>query len=238
MGIYRIAEVLGLDKKYISFEIPGVNHFIWLTRFYYKGEDAYPLLDEWARKEAPKYWERCPSSDSLGPKPVDLYMKFGLFPIGDTCTPGGGAWPYWYHVDEETERRWKEDPARWWERYFKGLKARVDRILRTAKDLSIKVTETFSPRKSKESIVSLIESLACDISRIFQVNILNVGSFVPGIPQDFEVEIPALVSKRGIQGMRTTGLPKFIIAYIIRDRIAPVEIELEAYESSDKELLL
>jgi len=102
----------------------------------------------------------------------------------------------------------------------------------------LKVTKAFPPRKSNKSVISLIESIACDIPRVFQVNILNVGSFVPGIPQDFEVEIPALVSKRGIQGIRTTGLPKRIIAHIYRDRIAPVEIELEAYESGDKDLLL
>ena len=238
MGIYHIAEVLGLEKEHISFEIPGVNHFVWLTRFYYKGEDAYPLLDEWIEKEAPKYWEKCPPSNDLGPKPVDLYRKFGLFPIGDTCTPGGGTWPYWYHVDEETERRWKEDPAGWWRRYFKGLEAQVNKIFEVARDQSVKVTKVFPPVKSGESIVSLVESLACDIPRVFQVNILNVGSFVPGVPQDFEVEIPALVSKRGIQGIRTTGLPKPIISYILRDRVAPVEVELEAYESGDKDLLL
>ncbi len=237
-GIYSIAEILGLEKKHISFEIPGVNHFIWLTRFYYKGEDAYPLLDEWLRKEAPSYWEKCPPSSGLGPKAADLYKRFGLFPIGDTCTPGGGSWPYWYHIDKETEKRWKENPAKWWNEYFKGLKVRVNKILKVARNPSLKVTKAFPPRKSNKSVISLIESIACDIPRVFQVNILNVGSFIPGIPQDFEVEIPALVSKRGIQGIRTTGLPKRIIAHIYRDRIAPVEIELEAYESGDKDLLL
>ena len=84
----------------------------------------------------------------------------------------------------------------------------------------------------------LIESLAFDVPRVLQVNILNTGSYVPGIPQDFEVEVPALVSKKGIQGIRTTGLPKRILSYLLRDRIAPVEIELEAYESGDKDMLL
>ncbi|RLF22416.1 MAG: alpha-glucosidase/alpha-galactosidase [Thermoprotei archaeon] len=238
MGVYHIAEVLGLERRYLSFEAPGVNHFIWLTKFYYKGEDAYPLLDEWIEKKAPEYWEKCSPSDDLGPKAVDLYRRFGLFPIGDTCTPGGGAWPYWYHVDDETERRWKEDPARWWNEYFKGLERQVSRIFEIARDSSLKITKIFPPKRSEGSVIALIESLACDIPRIFQVNILNIGTSVPSIPQDFEVEIPALVSKRGVQGIRTTALPKPIIAHILRDRVAPVEVELEAYERGDKDLLL
>ncbi|MCD6445112.1 alpha-glucosidase/alpha-galactosidase [Candidatus Bathyarchaeota archaeon] len=238
MGVYHIAEVLGLERAHIEFEAPGVNHFIWLTRFTYRGEDAYPLIDEWVEKRAAEYWKRCPLSDGLGPKPVDLYRRFGLFPIGDTCTPGGGSWPYWYHVDEETERRWRENPSEWWSGYFEWIKQRVDRIFEVAEDLSVKVTEVFPPRKSAESIVSLIESIACHIPRVFQVNIPNRGDLVPGVPRDFEVEVPALVDKHGIHGLKTEGLPKPVIAYLLRDRVAPVEVELEAYEAGDRGLLL
>jgi len=238
-GIYRLADLLGLEREHISYQIPGVNHFIWLTHFYYKGEDAYPFLDDWIEREAPKYWAKCPPSDSQGPKAVDLYKKFGVFPIGDTCTPGGGSWPWWYHVDDETERRWKEDPKKWWgigerPRAYK----RVEELIKVSKDASIRVTDVFPPRRSGEIIVPLVESIACDIPRVLQVNIMNNGDFIPGIPRDFEVEVPALVSKRGIQGIKTDGLPKSLIAYILRDRVAPVEVELEAYESGSRELLL
>ena len=238
-GIYHIAEVLGLERERISFQIPGVNHFIWLTHFYYRGEDSYPLLDEWIEKEAPEYWEKCSPSSGLGPKAVDLYKRFGVFPIGDTCTPGGGSWPWWYHTDDETEKRWKEDPKKWWgigepPRSYK----RVEELIKVASDPSIKVTGILPPQRSGEIIVPLVESIACDIPRVFQVNIMNTGDFVPGVPRDFEVEVPALASKRGVQGIKTDGLPKPLIAYILRDRVAPVEVELEAYESGSKERLL
>lgn len=238
-GIYHIAEVLGLERERISFQIPGVNHFVWLTHFYYRGEDSYPLLDEWIEKEAPEYWEKCSPSSGLGPKAVDLYKRFGVFPIGDTCTPGGGSWPWWYHTDDETEKRWKEDPKKWWgigetPRSYK----RVEELIKVASDPSIKVTSILPLQRSGEIIVPLVESIACDIPRVFQVNIMNTGDFVPCVPKDFEVEVPALVSKRGVQGIKTDGLPKPLIAYILRDRVAPVEVELEAYESGSKERLL
>ncbi len=107
-----------------------------------------------------------------------------------------------------------------------------------SRDSSVKVTEVFPPHKSGETMVPLVESIACDIPRVLITNIQNTGDFVPGVPRDFEVEIPTLVSKRGIQGIKTDGLPGPLISYILRDRVAPVEVELEAYEKGDRELLL
>jgi len=237
-GIYHIAKVLGLEREDINFQIPGVNHFVWLTHFYYKGEDAYPILDKWIGKEAEKYWEKCSFCDQMGPKPADLYRRFGIFPIGDTGNPGGGTWPWWYHTDDEIEKKWKEDPKKWYDGYFVGGEIEIKQMTKVAKNASIKVTNVYPPRKSDEIIVPLVESIACDIPRVLQVNIPNTANFVPGVPQDFEVEIPALVSKRGIQGIKTDGLPKPLISCILKDRVAPVEVELEAYENASREILL
>jgi len=238
-GVYHIAELLGLNGDRLEYQIPGVNHFIWLTRFRHEGKDAYPLLDEWIEKEAPKYWRQCQPSDDIGPKAVDLYERFGVFPIGDTCTPGGGSWPWWYHVDDDTERRWKEDPKGWWRWIFEP--SREDGFMETlkvAEDQSAKVTNVFPAERSGESMISIIESMACDIPRTFQVNILNGGDLVPGVPRDFEVEVPARVSKKGVVGIRADPLPRSLVQYILRDRVAPVEIELEAYETGSGERLL
>ncbi|MGQ9596274.1 MAG: family 4 glycosyl hydrolase [Thermoproteota archaeon] len=237
-GVYHMAEALGLEESKVSFEIPGVNHFIWLTGFTYDGKNAFPLLDEWIARRSEKYWEKIGPSSDLGPKAVDLYRRFGVFPIGDTCTPGGGSWPWWYHVDEATERGWREDPNAFWEGFFSYGRRTVEEIIGLSKDDSIGVTSVFPPEKSGEIIVPIIESIACDIPRVFQVNIINSEGLVPGVPMDFEVEVPGKVSKRGIQGIRVNGLPKPLIAYVLRDRVAPVEMELEAYESSSRERLL
>jgi alpha-galactosidase len=237
-GVYQLAEVLGLDREHLSFEIPGVNHFVWLTHLYYQGKDAFPLLDRWIEEEAPQYWKQCRPSSGLGPQAIALYRRFGAFPIGDTCTPGGGSWPWWYHADDETEKRWQEDPEGWWRRYFAHLEEDVAEIKQVAADASVKVTDHFPPEMSGEVMVPLIESMVCDIPRVLIANIINSGNFVPGVPPDFEVEIPTLVSRRGVQGIQTKGLPKPLQAYILRDRVGPVNLELEAYGTGRKELLL
>jgi alpha-galactosidase len=237
-GVYRLADVLGLDREKLTFEIPGVNHTVFLTHAYHDGQDVFPLIDAWIENEAPSYWETCPPSDYLGPVAVDLYRRFGVFPIGDTCNPGGGSWPWWYHTDAQTERRWHEDPAAWWARHFSRGTERVAEIERAALDATRPVSEAFPPEHSGEVMVPMIESIACDVPRVLIGNVLNSGDFVPGIPRDFAVEIPTLVSRRGIEGIQTKGLPDAVLAQIWRDRVGPVTIELAAYDKGSRERLL
>ena len=236
-AVYRIADLLGLDRQYLTYQIPGVNHFVWLTHLYYKGESVIPLLDQWIENDAPAYWETCKPSDFMGPVAVDLYKRFGVFPIGDTCNPGGGSWPYWYHVDDATEKRWHESPSGWYSDYFGWLASNIQRIKQAGDDPLNQVMEVFPPKFSGEVMVPMIEALACDIPRVLVGNIPNSGDFVPGVPRNCSVEIPTLCSKRGIQGIKTDGLPEALTAHILRDRIAPVEVELEAYETGSKKLL-
>jgi alpha-galactosidase len=237
--VYHVAEMLGYAREHLTFEIPGVNHFVWLTKAFYKGEDIFPRLNEFFANEAQEYWRtHGKPSSGLGPAAFDLYQRYGAFPIGDTCTPGGGAWPWWYHTDEATEKRWQEDPAGWWQRYFNHLTEEIAEIRHVSGDHNLRVTDHFPPQKSKEVIVPLLESLACDIPRVIITNIFNTGNFVPGVPADFQVEIPTLVSKHGVQGIQTAPLPTALQAYILRDRVAPVNVELEAFATGRKDLLL
>ncbi len=238
-GVYHLAKVLGLEREHISFEIPGVNHSVWLTQFFYKGENAFPLIDRWLAEKSEAYWQQQPQrSSGVGPKPFDLYKRFGAFPIGDTANPGGGTWPWWYHTDDITEQRWLEDPQAWWDGYFRHCQEEVAEIRRVVADRSLKVSEYYPPKASGEVMVPMIESLACDIPRTLIANIFNTGNFVPGIPADFEVEIPTLVSKRGVQGIQTGGLSTPLLSYILAERVAPVNLELEALATGSKQLLL
>jgi alpha-galactosidase len=237
-GVYHIARVLGLEREHLTFELPGVNHFIWLTKLFYKGQNAMPLLDRWIAEEAPHYWQTCGTGNELGPKKVDLYRRVGAYPIGDTAGDGGGSWGWWYHADDATERRWHENPGAFWQRFFSGGEQEVAEIGQISADPAARVTEHFPPKMSGETIVPMVEALLCDTPRVIISNIPNSGEFVPGVPRDFQVEVPALVSRRGIQGIQTSGLPPAALAHLLRDCVAPVNLELAAYEARDRTLLL
>lgn len=236
--IRKIVASMGLDMDKVSCQIPGLNHFVWLNEFYYEGKPAFPLLDQWIEEKSKEYFASCEYCDFLGPKPVDLYRRYGVFPIGDTANPGGGTWGYEYHSDKEVQKSWKEDPDAWFDGYFDSSAERLAQIEAAAYDETKSVRELIDCEKSHEPMVPLIESLACGVERVIVVNVLNDRNYVPGIPADFEVEVPALCGSFGISPIATKPLPKPILALALRDRVAPVEMELAAYENHDKQLLI
>ncbi len=237
-GVYHLADALGLSHAGLTFEIPGLNHFVWLTRCYHDGKEVFPLLDAWIKSTAPEYWKTCGPGDPVGPKAVDLYQRYGVFPIGDTGSWGGGSWGWWYHTDEQTERHWREDPPAQWNEHFERSDQKVAAIQRIGTEPAARVMEAFPPQHSHEVIVPMIESIACDIPRVLIGNVANMGGYVSGLPHDFAVEVPTHVSARGVQPIQTTPLPPAVIAHALRDYIAPVNIELEAYEKHSRKLLL
>ncbi len=226
--IFHVAELMGLDKSKVTFEVGGVNHFLWLTSFGYDGQDAYPMLDAFIKENPEK----------IGKKIADLYRRFGLFPLGDTPSAGGGAWGWEYHTDDEIEEQFGDKPYDWYQWYFGECDEQVAKIKAAVEDRSVKVSEVFSSLPSAEPMIPLMEGLAFDTNNIVVVNILNDGGYMKGIPLDYQVEISARINKSGVHPIHNNGLPKPILAHLYRDRIAPVEVELAAFENHSRELLV
>jgi alpha-galactosidase len=237
-GVYGMARTLGLDPAKVEWQAYGINHFIWLTKFTYEGRDAYPILDAWIENEAEAYWasDKCDISDHEGRKAVDVYKRLGLFPIGDTVTPGGGAKFDVYHRDPEVARRWQEDPHGWMERHIKHVFAAVEQFKKVAEDPSIRVTDVYPTTRTNETNVAIMDALVNDKPSIFQVNIPNKGC-IPGIADDVAVEIPALVSASGIQGLHVDPLPRPIMVHTM-DCIQRMERNVQTFQSRDRGMLL
>lgn len=236
-GTHRAVDIMncmGLDMNQVEYEVPGVNHFVWLSKFKYKGENAFPLLEKWMDENMEKYRDY-----DIGPKAYDLYKRFGAWPIGDTATPGGNSWPYWYHTDDSLNQKWDEDPRSWFDKvYFGPTKAVVDQLMTVAKDESLKVTSVYPPEKSGEPIIPIIESLAFNIPRVIIINVMNTDEYLEGIPKDFQVEVPCLINGKGCFPMHQESLNKPILAYALRDKVAPYEMELAAFNEGSYDLLL
>lgn len=235
---HKIAEQMGYDRHAIQYQIPGVNHFVWMHRARLNGEDFFPILDRWIEEKGEDYWKTCPISAPLGKKRIDFYKKHGVVGIGDTISWTGASWPWWYHSDDQVEASFGEaTPMDGWNSYFDGVEKNARDIIELAADPERKVSDFLPKLEGDDLMVPLVESLASDIPRVLIVNTLNRGALVPGIPEDFEVEVPALCDRGGIHPIQTDPLPRHIIAHILRDRVAPVEMELEAYERGSIEYL-
>lgn len=240
--LYReIASALGLDYRRVTFEAPGLNHCIWLTDFRFDGENAYPLIDEWIEKYSAEYWKNWNPEfweTQMAPAAVDMYLRYGLFPVGDTTRSGG--WKYHYNL--ETKKKWYGplggfDSELGWQAYLNYLQKRLDRLEEIAANPSMLITEEVPPVLSDESVVPVINSIANDKEAVYQVNVPNKGA-IPGIGDDVVVELPGLVSARGVRPMRMPPLPKRVMEMVIKQRIYRMELGLEAFLTGDRDVLI
>lgn len=240
-GVYSITRVLGLDDPFVSWQAPGFNHVIYLTHFYYKGEDAYPILDKWIEEQAEEYWRTYKPTfgeNQMSRAAIQQYKMVGYMPIGDT--PRAGGW--WYHKDFETKKQWYGhlggfDSEVGWAIYIEQLEEGRAKMFAVAADPSVKVAEVFPPKKSREQIVPIIDALVNDVSGTFQVNIPNHG-LIWGLPDDIVVEVPAYVSKRGVQGIQVGKMPESVMVQVLLPRLAQAERALRFARHPGKGLML
>jgi len=255
-GYHEIAETIGIDPDRVTWQAPGFNHDIWLTHFIYEGEDAYPLIDEWIETKAEDYWRTHMATHThdiqMSRGAVHQYRMYGLFPVGDTvrrvgagptvgCTVYRGEW--WYHTDLDTKKYWFGEP---WggpdtevgRRFFGGqLEKRIAEMTEVANDPKTRLVETFGSTKTDEQIVPVIDALVNDNEGQFQVNVPNRGA-LEGIPDDVVVEVPAIVSKKGIQPIHVGALPAKVMIECILPHWLDMERNLLAFKAGDRSILL
>ena len=240
-GYRKVVKTLGLNAKHVKAESIGFNHCIWMTTFKHNSESAYPLLDEWVKTKAHKYWKNWNPKyyeADMSPAAVDMYRRFGLFPIGDT--PRSGGWKY--HADLATKKRWYGplggfDSEIGWGKYQADLKKQCGKMLKLHDDPSLSVTREFPPVKSGEQHIPVVDAIANDQETMFQVNVPNNGA-VDDIPDDVVVEVPALVSRNGVRRLSVGRLPKRLMLHAIVPRMLRMEWALEAFLEGNREKLI
>jgi alpha-galactosidase len=242
-GYARVASTLGLDPDRVTWQAPGLNHNIWLTHFYYEGQDAYPLLDEWIANEAEPFWDELTQKGEEIPtqmsrSAIQQYKLFGLMPIGDT--PRRGGW--WYHTDLETRKRWYSpsgggDTPKGRDLILKRKDDRLAQMKEAAYDSNVRPIDLFGDKKTREQHIPIIDALVNDHEGQFQVNVPNHGA-LEGVPDDVAVEVPAVVNKKGIQPLCVGSLPPKIMLEQIYPDWLNMERTLEALKSGDKSMLL
>ncbi len=236
-GVKEVCRTIGLDPSEIDMQAYGLNHFIWMSKFRRDGVDMYPYLDEWIETKAPDFWKNdCWPSHTVSPKAVRMYQLLGLYPIGDTCTPGGGNWPDWFRKTPEMAEKWNEDTGAWIERHIQNMEDRIGQFEKALADSDKPLAESLGSKPTEETNVTIIDALANDRSGLFQVNVMNEGA-IPGIRDDMAVELPAYVSTAGIQKLQMEPLPEPIM-YFIRQRVHRTMNDVETYLSGSRERLL
>ena len=243
-GYQEIARVIGIDPDKVTFEAPGLNHDIWLTKFIYDGKDAYPLIDKWIATKGEEYWRTHVAQRThdaqMSRAACHEYHMYGLFPIGDTVRRGG----WWYHTDIVTKKRWFGEP---WGGpdthlgrpfFVKGLEKRIAEMKAWANDPKADLVGALGKTKTHEQIIPIMDGLVNDNEGYFQVNVPNKGGALPGIPENVVVEIPATVNKTGVHPVHVKPLPPKIMFECILPEWLEMERELLAFKTGDLSILL
>jgi alpha-galactosidase len=241
-GYRQLAGAIGVNPDEVEWEIPGVNHWVYLTRFRHQGKDLYPLIDKWIEERSDEYWASFRgrfSESQLSRAAVDHYRRVGLMPIGDASRTFS---EWYYHTDLATKQRWYGylggfDSELGWAQYLENLGRNIERIRQVATDTSKRVTDVVKPERTREIQVPIIDAIANDRPGIFQVNVPNRGA-IENVADDVVVEGKALVDASGAKLLHVGKLPGKLMHMVLWPRIAKAERELAAFYHGDYDLLL
>jgi alpha-galactosidase len=255
--LYKDALAL-IKPEEIDFEMQGLNHVIWLTKFKYKGEDAYKYLDDWIKENAEEYWavwrERTISLWDLDlcPAAIDLYKTYGYLPIGDSVR--GGTWKY--HWDLKTKKYWYgpyggPDSEIGCAMRIQGVRRNIEEMIRIAFDTSKPISQLIPLRPSGEVIASLIDSIYNDkqadsyeipfagmrVKAPIYVNVMNKGT-IPNLPDNIVIETHVKVDGKGIHPIPKNAIPDRLYKYVMLPRIMRAEWALEANLKGGRDTLV
>lgn len=251
-AVEAIAKFLGVSEY--EWQVGGVNHGIWLTKFRTKdGKDLYKEVEKALQKT--RYEEFKPSNpfdDQLSPVAWEMYKLYGLFPIGDTVR--NSTWKY--HRDLQTKIKWYGAP--WggadseigWKWYVEELSRVVGVIdmfakmvregakineLKTGTQIDDYLKEILSEKLSGEQHVPFINSVVSKVPGRFVVNVLNKGK-IKNLEDDVAVEICATVCGEKFE-YEETHIPERVVNWYLKPRILLAKQAIDAFLNKNVRLI-
>jgi len=215
----------------IKMTVAGLNHFGFLTGLEDKttGKD---LMPEFHKKCLP-YFEGKRNREEFDDLTFAVYEKFGYFPyVGDNHLGE------YLQIGEEFTKT--QDMIDWINHSDSGGKAIFDKVMRTHKRLK----KGRYPRKgmlpsqpTEEQAIPIIEAIVQD-SNLYEtaVNIPNNG-IIDNLPQDLVVEVPVIVNKDGVTGIKQGNIPKNIAA-LLRIEASVQDVCVDAILNKSKKLAI
>ncbi len=244
-GKKQIAAIL--NRKVNSFRAyaSGLNHFSW---FHFiedlEGNDLYPELKQ---RERNAHWLADWDEIALS---RTMLRVFGLYPSPGTnhigeyvrwAAPFLASQNLQYFYDPMYEHPWNNNiiPT-----YLYNLNTNPTQVDLIPKEPIVALYPSDEEKDSNELCgsgelaIPIIEGLAFGKRRdLGAINIPNKEGYVPGLPLDAVVEVPAIVSDRSLQPRKMPQLPTAALT-LLYTQTAINQLLIEAYlEKSRKKLL-
>lgn len=211
--------------------VGGLNHFGFLLGLedLKTGKDLLPKFNAKAMDYFSKHDDRFEFSKLT----FEVYKRFGYFPyVGDNHLGE------YIQIGEEFTKT--QDMIDWIKHADSGGKAIYDKVMRSHKRLKKGryPRRGMLPRQpTDEQAIPIIEAIIQN-TNLYEtaVNIPNDG-IIDNLPQDLVVEVPGIVNKDGITGVKLGTIPKNIAA-LLRIEASVQDVCVEAILKKSKELAI
>lgn len=226
-----VTNILGEDfpeEGDIEINVQGVNHFTWVDKAAYKGQDILPAF-----KKLIESMESMPADDPLMKKLGKNSVKFNLFKRYGIIAAAGDRHlveflPPWYLKNPEEVRRWNYGLTT-----VAGRKAGLLTRLEKSETLRTQ-SEPYKLKLSGEQGVRQMKALLGIGPYVTNVNIPNTGQ-ITNLPQGAVVETNAYFSQNSVVPLQS-GAMKEDVKILVERIINTQETIIKAVFSKDKEL--
>lgn len=216
--VHDLAELLDVPLDEIDYLGAGVNHQAWLLRFEHRGESLYPKLDALLEKD-PELRRRVR---------MDMYQRLGYFPT-ETSEHSSEYVPWYLRHDEEIARL----------RIPVGdyLQISADNVAdyEKTRDSLRRGEQLDLTREATEYAPQVIHSMVTGQLRRIHVNVANRG-LISNLPEDYAVEVPAVVDRLGVRPERVGALPTQCAA-LNRSFVSVGQLTVQAAITGDKRMV-
>lgn len=199
----NIAKIMGTDAKDLYIEYMGLNHLVWGSKVYNKGEDITEQVlsklmsgESFTMKNIPDLiW------------PPELLEAIQMVPC-----------PYhrYFYLKEESLKEEMHAQATNGTRAFK-VKDIEKELFELYKDPELDTKPAALENRGgayySDAAVSLISAIHNDKQEIHPVNIMNKGA-IPNLPYDAVVEINAVVGRSGARGITMNAMPSHLYGIV------------------------
>tara|TARA_Y100000590_G_scaffold336280_1_gene382949 strand:- start:1437 stop:2753 length:1317 start_codon:yes stop_codon:yes gene_type:complete len=225
----QLPDILETSFDNIKYRAGGLNHLSILieARFKDTGKDAYPLI----REKAPNYFKKLINNHEVwGQRPgsergvfFEIFNRYNYLPI--TTDSHLGEYIQWAYsvADHEAILDFYTKYRKQCLAFYKSEDSYKDYFVLN--------------KKPKERVIDILEGIEKNLNyEEAAVNIVNKG-YIEYLPKDIVVEVPGIVNKNGIQGIKLENYPSDF-ASILNNQVSVLRLTAEAIlEKSKKKAL-
>ena len=222
----QLPTIMETDYSNIQIKAGGLNHLSILLNVKYKDteKDGYPII----RKKFKNYYSKL-TSEYYPSKPggergvfFELYKIYGYLPI--TTDSHLGEYIQWAYSVADHEAIME---------FYDNYKKRC----LTFYDNESHYSEYFnmSDNKMNERIIPILEAILNDTDlEESAVNVPN-NNFIDSLPKDIVVEVPGILNKSGVTGMRLENYPSDF-ASLLNNQVGTIQLTSEAVLKESKHI--